>query len=447
MRNELIKEFNGKNVLVVGLGLQGGGVGLIRFLSELGAKVVVTDLKSEKDLSPSIEKLKKYKILYTLGQHKLEDFLNANVIFKGPSVPWDLGELAEAQKRGVPVEMETSFFAARCPAKIIGVTGTRGKSTTTQMVFEILRQSDRSVYQAGNIPQVSTIELLNSVKKDDVVVLELSSWQLSGFHRRKISPHIAVLTNFSPDHLNYYKSMEDYFYDKKAIYLYQKKEDYLFANRALESTIKKDSPASKVKFFDKNDFLCNISLQGEHNKANAAAALFVSSLMDVDRDEAINIISNFQGLPYRQQLVRKIGKVSFINDATSTTPVATITALNSFQQKPIVLILGGNSKGLPINQLIESLNLAQKIVLLKGTMTDELLEALKEEHADKFTLIYDDLDHAVEEAYRKAKDLGKECLVLFSPGATSFAMFKNEFHRGEEFNRIVSQLNHETQSS
>lgn len=441
MIDELKKMYAGKKVLVMGLGLQGGGVGVARFFAELGARVKVTDKKTTEDLRPSVEQLKDYDIQYTLGEHNLQDFLTADVIFKGPSIRWDAPEIKAAQEKGIEIEMELSFFATHCPSKIIGITGTRGKSTTTQMIYETLKENKFSVHLAGSIPQVSTIALLKTIQKDDWVVMELPSWPLSGFHRRKISPHIAVFTNFYPDHLNYYQSMDEYLADKKAIYLYQKSEDYLIVNKSLEKIIKEDVIRSQVHEFTSNDFPQPLKyLKGVHNRENASAVLLVADILKIDRARSVASIQNFMGLSYRQQVVGERDGVSFVNDTTSTTPIATLTAIKSFSDKPIVLILGGNSKNLPTDELLKSLDTVAFIVLLKGSMTDEIFNTVKERYAKNISgVVHDNIQEAIEEAFVKAKQLSPS-YVLFSPGATSFAMFRNEFHRGEEFNRIVENL-------
>jgi len=238
-----MEKYIGKKILVVGLGLQGGGVGIAKYFADLGANVTVTDKKSEKQLSPSIEALKDYEITFHLGGHQQDDFLSADIIFKGPSVLWTTPEIVAAEKKGIPVEMELSFFAANFPGKIIGVTGTRGKSTTTSMIFNLLKLSNFPAFLGGGFPGISTINYLKTLKETDWVVAEISSWALSGFHRKKISPHIAVMTNIYPDHLNYYNRMDDYIYDKKAIFLYQKKDDYFILNESLQfKDIKSKNP-------------------------------------------------------------------------------------------------------------------------------------------------------------------------------------------------------------
>ena len=174
-----MEKYVGKKILVVGLGLQGGGVGIAKYFADLGANVTVTDKKSEKQLSPSIEALKDYEITFHLGGHQQDDFLSADIIFKGPSVLWTTPEIVAAEKKGIPVEMELSFFAANFPGKIIGVTGTRGKSTTTSMIFNLLKLSNFPAFLGGGFPGISTINYLKTLKETDWVVAEISSWALS----------------------------------------------------------------------------------------------------------------------------------------------------------------------------------------------------------------------------------------------------------------------------
>lgn len=437
----LKSEYSGKKVLVVGLGLQGGGSGVAKFFAELGAHVTVTDKKTKDQLYRSIDILKQYPITFHLGGHDIKDFLETDVIFKGPSVPWTFEGIVEAEKKGTPVEMELSFFAKHSPAKIIGVTGTRGKSTTSYMIYQALQDSELHPYLAGGIPGVSTISFLHSLTENNWVVLELPSWPLAIFHREKISPHIAVFTNLYPDHLNFYKTMEDYLFDKKAVYMYQTKKDFCIAGKELKPIIEKDTIKSRITYVSGADFPAQlISLAGTHNRENAAVALAACEAAGADRARSIQSIAEFKGLPYRQEIVGKKDNIIFINDTTSTTPVATIKAFESFghTEKKFYLLLGGTSKNLPYDELITQLTNTEKIILLKGSFTDEILPLLKKKYANKITNIYNNLEEAVSTAYGFAKKTGG--YVVFSPAAPSFAMFNNEFHRGEEFNRVVKKI-------
>ncbi len=445
--NELLSEqlsnkLRNKKVLVVGLGLQGGGVGLVKFLDKMGAEVTVTDLRIESQLASSIDKLKDISYKSTFGGHKEEDFLNADIIFKGPSVPWTHPLIQKAEQTGIRVEMESAFFAAHCPVPIIGVTGTRGKSTVTHMISAILKRAGRNVLLGGNIPNVSTINLLSDIEDDTQVILELPSWHLSGFHRRHISPHIGVFTNIFPDHLNYYKDMDEYVWDKKAIYLYQGIDDHLVANKNLEEVISKDDRKGTIHFFEGSDFAESMRyLRGPHNVENAAAAAEVARLLGINESHIATSLSEFRGVPFRQEVVGTKDNVFFINDTTSTTPAATIAALKSFPPEHTVLILGGDTKNLPTTELVEALNSVNSIVLVKGTFTDEILIDISQKYQNKTSSVLSSLSEAVDAAYRRAAQIKSDAAyVLFSPSATSFAQFANEFDRGGAFNQEVKKL-------
>ncbi len=433
-----VQNVAGKKVLIVGLGLQGGGVGAARFFAKRGANVTITDLKTESELKESIDVLSAYDIRFVLNGHKLEDFINTELIIKGPSVPWTLPELQEAEKKQIPIEMETAVFVEKFAKQVVGITGTRGKSTTAQMLFDSLTGGSQKIHLGGNIPGQATIELLDRVGPSDLVVLELSSWQLSGFHRKKISPHIGLFTNFYPDHLDYYRRLEDYFFDKSAIYRYQNQNDFFIVNKKLEQRVLKDNPHGKVMEFSQDDFLNTLqNVEGDHNRENAAAALMVHKVLGRNLDEAANRISQFGGLAYRQQIVFRNKNLIIVNDSSSTTPVATIQAIKTFKNRNIVLLLGGNSKRLPAEELIEKLSLVKRIVLLEGSFTNEVFSKLKLNYPEKLSKIYSDLRGALTVALESAEQATEQTVILFSPGATSFSSFKNEFDRGKQFDQAV----------
>src|SRR3989344_5839604 len=217
--------FKGKKITLMGLGLLGRGVGDAEFLARYGAQLTVTDLKTAEELKPSLERLKVFpNITYHLGGHRLEDFRGKDFILKAAGVPLDSLYIAEARKTGVSIEMDASLFAKLAPAgaTVIGVTGTRGKSTTAAIIYEILKTAGKRVFLGGNIKDMATLPLLEKVREGDFVVLELDSWQLQGFEDAQISPHIAVFTTFFDDHLNYYKgNQRRYLADKAQLFLHQ----------------------------------------------------------------------------------------------------------------------------------------------------------------------------------------------------------------------------------
>ena len=429
-------DFGKKRIVLVGLGLQGGAVGVAQFLSPFVSVCIISDLKSEEQLQPSIQALSNLpNIQYEFTEHKLDTFLSADCIIIGPSVQWNMPQLVRAREMGIPVVSEMELFFRYNTRPVIGVTGTRGKTTTTMLIYEMLIKDKRNVLLGGNIPGSSTLSLLE--KKCDTVLLEMSSWQLSALHRIQKSPHIAVFTNMLPDHLNFYNSMDEYLYDKKAIYRYQNSTDHLIINESLQKMVESEKPSSKIHYFSHRTYEKQIALIGNHNRENVAAASVVGQILGVS-ENAFGALNSFTGVAFRMEKIASINGVDIYNDTTSTTPIAGIRALEALHEhyKHIVLIVGGNSKNLPINEWLKTVNrYANSIVCLKGTFTDYVLPAL-----DKKKLLMeqplDNLKTAFVLAITHAQANGA---ILFSPSATSFAMFKNEFDRGEQFNRIVHE--------
>lgn len=426
--------FKDKKVTVVGLGLLGKRLGDIAFLAEYGAKVLVTDLKTTKELAPSIKKLKKYKnIEYILGQHRLKDFENCDFVLKGQGVALDSPYITHARKRGIPIEMDESLFAKLAPkVKIIGVTGTRGKSTTTILIYEILRQAGMRVHLGGNIKGTAALPLLNKVKDGDMVVFELSSWQLQGFGEAKISPYISVFTNFMPDHMNYYKNdLKQYFDDKSYIYKFQKRGDVLVLGPQMKSLIKKVASKiinTNIKNIPKK---WKINLKGKHNLENISCAIGVARFLKIKEKIIKKAVKNFKAIPGRLELVKVVRGIDIYNDTNSTTPEATLAALNSFSKK-VILIMGGMDKGLNTKKLDIILPKRTKWVFMTPGSGGEKIKN-KKTNLKKVA----DLKEAVKEAIKEAKPGDA---ILFSPAFASFNMFKNEYDRGDKFMRIVKQL-------
>src|SRR3989344_506813 len=262
--------FKNKKITVMGLGLLGRGVGDVLFLAECGAKLTITDLKTREELKESIKKLKKFKtIKYVLGEHRLEDFKNKDLIIKAAGVPLDSIYVSEAKRNKIPVEMSATLFAKFTDIPIVAVTGTRGKSTVTHLIAHILKSAEKKLILGGNVRGVSNLQLLKELSVKELAVLELDSWQLQGFGENKISPNISVFTTFFPDHLKYYKShMRKYFSDKANIFKYQKKEDVLIAGSQALPFIKKWGGKVKSKIIVPKKELPNnwaLSIPGEHN--------------------------------------------------------------------------------------------------------------------------------------------------------------------------------------
>ncbi len=435
-----MKKFNikEKKVLVMGLGLLGGGVAAARYFARKGARVTVTDLRSRKTLLPSIKKLSRLPIRFILGEHRIEDFANTDLIIRNPDVMPDSPYLEVARKKGIPIEMAESFFAKNCPGKIIGVTGTRGKSTTATLIAKILQDAGKDVVLAGNVAGIGTLTYLDKIDVRTIAVLELSSFQLNALGEVKISPDIAVITNIYPEHLNHYATFDNYVADKKNIFRYQTKKDYLVLNKnsKFSQDFAKEAP-SKVIFFDSDNLSKNLptKLLGEHNRENIAAALAVGQLLGVEMDLMRKTIANFSPLPYHLENVRTIKKIKFINDGVSTSPEATIAALNTLNGN-IILILGGNDKKLDFREL--GLLVSRKvkaIIIMRGTAESKIKKAIPQKGLIKGE--FDNLRETVRSAWALAKP---GSIILFSPAATSFNWFSNTYQRSKLFTEIVKSL-------
>jgi UDP-N-acetylmuramoylalanine--D-glutamate ligase len=444
--------FKGKKITI--MGLLGRGLGVAKFLAECGADLLVTDLKTKEQLASSLVELNGFPdIKFVLGEHRLKDFSDRDLIIKAAGVPLDSVYIAEAHANNIPVKMESSLFASLTSATLIGITGTRGKSTTTHFIHESLQKyyKNGKVFLGGNVKGLATLPLLKEARENDLVVLELDSWQLQGFGDEKISPHIAVFTNFLPDHLNYYMrgghsqahAMELYFSDKANIFRHQNKSDYLIVSGEMAHCIVKKYPLlqSEIVTVHKND-LCkswHLKIPGEHNKENLTTGVAVLRALGFTENEIKTSVENFKGVPGRLELIQEKDGVKIYNDTTSTTPVATMAALEALRNadnKNIVLIMGGADKQIDMTELLDILpEFCHTIVLLPGTGTDIIREKIKDDNLDVVEV--QSLQEAVTKATGSAK-VGD--VLLFSPGFASFGLFKNEFDRGEQFNVLIKKL-------
>ena len=437
-------KFKNKKVLILGLGLLGRGVKDAIFFAEQGAKVTVTDLKTKIELAESIKKLETFaNISYTLGRHEEKDILEADLIIRNAGIPKNSKYLKLAFENNIPVDMDESLFAEYCPCPIIGITGTRGKSTTTTLIGKMLQSLYKkgTVYISGNLQGEATLPLIKNVKKNDLVVLELSSWQLQGFGWKKISPEFSIFTNVYPDHMNSYKTMKEYVTDKKLIFKYQKKSDHCIINATNKYTKVLDKEIkSKLTWFSAKDVPKNweLKLLGKHSRENVAATIALGKILDFQLDEMKESLVNFSGLEHRLEFVQEVNNINFINDTTSTTPISGIKALQSIKT-PIVLIAGGATKKLDLKLFAkEIVKRTKSVILLEGSATDEL-EKLIIDNKGKDLIFgrYDDFKKAIKHAY--AISLADDT-VLLSPGCASFGMFINEFDRGNQFKKIVKLL-------
>lgn len=438
--------FKNKKITVMGLGLLGRSIACIKFLAEQGAYLTVTDLKSSEILAPSIKLLGKYRnIKFILGEHRISDFRTADMVIKSAGVPLDSIYIKEAKKNKIPIEMDASLFAKLAPeVMIIGVTGTRGKSMTTMLIYEILKANEKflkkKVYVGGNVRGGATLPFLSVVKSGDIVVLELDSWQLQGFGEAKVSPHISVFTTFMPDHMNYYKDdMQKYFEDKANIFKYQKKEDILIVRpgmkKLIPNTIKSKLVTVNKKQVDGFDFI----VPGDNQRENLACAIAVAKQFAIPLKDIKKAVKEFKGVEGRLQFVKEVNCVKIYNDNNATTPEATISGLEALGKKNkrirIILIAGGTDKGLKVDSLVTAINkYCKKVVLLPGAGTEKLIANNK---FKKPYILAKNIQNAVDQSFDGVK---KGDIVLFSPAFASFGMFNNEYDRNDQFMKIVKKL-------
>lgn len=426
-----------KRVTVMGLGLLGRGAGDAEFLAQCGAQVLVTDTKNESQLAEPVVRLKKYpNVSFRLGGHDTKDFTDTDMVLKAAGVRLDSPEIAAARAAGVPVYMSTALFAkyaAEIGVKIVGVTGTRGKSTISHMLYHTLARAGKPAHLGGNVRGLSTLAMLPEMKRGDIAVLELDSWQLQGFEELHLSPHVAVFANLMPDHQNYYASMEEYFNDKAAIFRHQKREDTLVIGKTIGARIRAAHPPVEPLVAGPLPGDWMLRIPGEHNRENASLASAALLALGLNTEEIREGLESFDAVEGRLQLVTDRGGVTVYNDNNATTPEATIAALRALgERKNVVLIAGGSDKGLALTELAHEMKAAcKKIVLLAGTGTEKLRQHIPE------ASVVDSLHEAVVSA-RAAAAPGD--IILFSPAFASFGMFKNEYERNDEFLSLVASL-------
>ncbi len=443
------KYFKNKKITVMGLGLLGRGIGYTKFLAECGADLIVTDLKTKEQLATSLKQLNKFKnIKYVLGEHRLEDFRDRDMVVKAGGVPLNSIYIEEAKKNNIPVEMDVSLFAKCAPeVKIVGVTGTRGKSMTTTLIYEILKTNEKflkkNVYVGGNLRGVATLPLLKKVKGGDILVCELDSWQLQGFGDTQMSPQISVFTTFMTDHMNYYKDdMKKYFDDKANIFKYQEKEDILIIRPGMKKFIKKSDVKSKLIVVDSKDVIdWKFNVLGIHHRENLACAVEVAKQFNIPISRVKKSIANFKELEGRLQLLKTYKGIKIYNDNNATTPEATIVDIEAIKssiqgvENRIILICGGADKNIPLDNFVKAVNKnCKSIILIPGTGTEKLINNYKLKVKNE---IGKDLNDIVKTALSFAS---RGDVILFSPAFASFGMFNNEYERNDLFMKIIKKL-------
>ena len=459
--NEKLEEFNkfldGKKVAIIGMGVS--NVPLLDYFYDKNAKVTVFD---KRNLSDEImEKINKYRYEVEIGEDNLSRLHGYDVIFRSPSALPTIPEFVEEVEKGALLTSEIEMVLKLAPCKVIGVTGTEGKTTTTSIIYEILKQTGRNCFLGGNIGK-PIFTKVKDMRPDDIIVLELSSFQLMGM---KVSPDISAITNITPNHLNVHKDYQEYINAKKNIYRNQKDTGILVINADNDLTRECQNDAkgdvilfsSKQKldygFIVENGIVkeCNdgirkhivsqdeIKLKGIHNLENICTALALTKKL-VNTEKAVDTIKEFAGVHHRLELVRTLNGVEWYNDSASTTPTRGISALKSFN-KEIVLIAGGADKNLDYTPIAKPIVEKVKSLILIGQTANKIYTAVKNELENQNKT----LDIHMCETFRESLELAKRIakpgqIVLFSPASTSFDMFKDMYDRGDQFREEVNKF-------
>jgi UDP-N-acetylmuramoylalanine--D-glutamate ligase len=440
--------FAGKNVLVMGLGRFGGGVDAAKFAAGASGKVTVTDLASAEQLCNSIKQLEEFPdIEYHLGAHDPADFKQADVIIVNPAIPPDNQYLQLAQQYRKVITSQISIFFELCPASIIGITGANGKSTTAALTTHLLKNANKgNVWLSGNIGNEPLLTIADQIKPDDLVVLELSSFQIEQLAQIPKAPNVALLTNLTPNHLDRYGTFANYCAAKENIFKFQKldsppavsifnAEDEIAAKWF--EKYRRDAGRICVKFSTDDvgkEIRDNFPLPGQANLSNLAAALCIARHFGIKDDKIIESLPQFKALPHRLELVAEINGVKWYNDSKATTPQSATTAIDAFNQ-PIIIIAGGYDKHIPFDEFGRKIAEKTKAAILLGQTAQKIADAIT---AGPKTNTKIEIANSLSEAVELAKQLATNGnVVLLSPACASYDMFINYEQRGKEFCRLV----------
>ncbi len=446
------RDIKNKKVTVVGIGVS--NLPLIKYLCELGADVTACDKRTKEKLGNTADELLSLGVKLNLGEDYLSN-IDAQVIFKTPGMRFDVPELLAAKEKGAVVTSEMEVFFDICPCKIIAVTGSDGKTTTTTLIHKILTEDGYNTWLGGNIgnPLLTQTKDMNPC---DIVVLELSSFQL---HTMKKSPHIAVMTNITPNHLDMHKDYQEYIDAKKNIMKYQAENDILIVNSSNDVTeeIGKSAKGKLLEFSSKKDAdislkndtifykgkeilkISDIKLPGMHNVENYMAA--IGAVCDMVKiDSIISVAKSFGGVAHRIELVRELDGVKYYNSSIDSSPNRTINTLKVFKDK-VIMISGGKDKGIQYDEIGPAIIEKVKTLILIGATSDAIENALNKAYGDTDPCVKVIRATTYPEAVRIAKENANENdTVLLSPASTSFDMFNNFEERGNLFKKLVNEL-------
>lgn len=458
--NSFFNSLKQKEVAFIGTGVS--HIELIKLFCKKGISVTVCDRKTKEELGEKYDDLKAVGANFSLADGYLDNITDYDVVFRTPGMNWNMPQLMLAREAGCVVTSEMEVFFDLCPCKIYAVTGSDGKTTTTTLISEILKQSGKTVHKGGNIGR-ALLPIIEEIKPTDVAVVELSSFQLISM---RTSPNVAVVTNVAPNHLDVHKDMDEYIDSKKNLIIHQNAFSKTVLNKDNDITDSMcDIVRGRLMQFSAKESLSNgaylksdgkivmankgniteimdkdiIRIPGAHNVENYLTA--ISAVFDdVSVEDIVYVAKNFGGVEHRIEFVRELDGVKYYNDSIATSPTRTIAGLKSFEQK-LIVIAGGYDKKIPYEPLAPYIIKSVKCLVLMGATAQKIETAVKNcegYNENELTILYAD---SMEEAVAKAKDFAKNGdIVTLSPASASFDKYPNFEVRGNHYKNIVNAL-------
>ena len=458
-RDHPFDDYRNRRITVMGLGSFGGGLGAVKFLAARGARLTITDSRPAEKLADSLAELKHLPIdCWRLGEHREEDFLQAELVVVNPAVPWRHPLLATCRHHGIPLTSEMNLFWQHNRGAVFAVTGSNGKSTTTALLHSILSRGSRRCWLGGNLGK-SLLPDVEAIEPDDRVVLELSSFQLADLNRLQVSPQVAIVTNFAANHLDWHGKLAHYRAAKQTILRWQTRAGTAVLNRDDPEVCQWQTQAQRIPFslqdqgidgvfwngregvrrtgrqvvtFPVRDWL---KLPGRHNLANALAATAAALAAGAELCHIKQGLQTYEPLPHRLQLVGEAAGRKFYNDSLATTPESTLVALEAFQA-PVVLLAGGYDKRVDLQAMAAEIARSTKAVSLMGQTADGLRQQIAAQPLvrTRCSPAHVNFQQAFDWAMEQSSPGD---VILLSPGCASYDWFRNFADRGTQFQQLA----------
>ena len=430
-------DVRGRRVTIMGLGRHGGGVGVARYLAEAGARVTISDRAQSVDLADSLATLKGVPIeRYAWGEHDENDFVSADWLVVNPAVPPHDRFVRLARQAGVRITSEMELFLSACPAQVVGVTGSNGKSTTASMISAILTAPQRRHWLGGNIGR-SLLNELDRMESTDVVVLELSSFQLARWGRDVRAIDVAVITNCAPNHLDWHGQWQHYVEAKQQLLRRQSAHGIAVLNDADREVATWNGLVRGLQIpLLEDSIIPPLSVPGKHNRQNAACAGAAARAFGVPEHDIRVGLAAFSGLPHRLQRVGECHGRMFYNDSLATTPESACAALAAFD-RPTWMLVGGYDKGCDVGELVEQLARRARGVACYGATGPMIAERLAATTPTVEIVQTPDLPSALSWCYERSQ---AGDVIVLSPGFASFDQYRDYAERGEHFTTLVGAI-------